>query len=356
MARCTVTPSRHTLLTAAAAAAGRVGTRQDFLADGGAGGEVEMEAEDADGCWEIVDGAPEVRAVDSADNSPASSSRSDAEECDAELELELDEGDLADGEELDGEGELRRSPSPTKSLAMRRAVRLIGEEGEGEGEGEGNEDSRRLRLERLSKDSQSAVAMDIRIGLKEPPKDSDRFQHLVEILGAETASEAFAATMRQEESGGVLSGQGQRRTPGGAFFELLKNFATEEQMRAINKFRKDKQRASARNKAVNEVARAGGLRPHRTAGHRGLASSTPGSRSPSGSAIAKKRERSPGTGGKRGHGDARRGGKKQQQRQLCAPNRQRGEHKGSRRLSVQRTPRAQTAPRQCSAEQGALVI
>ena len=331
MARCTVTPSRHTLLTAAAAAAGRVGTRQDFLADGGAGGEVEMEAEDADGCWEIVDGAPEVRAVDSADNSPASSSRSDAEECDAELELELDEGDLADGEELDGEGE-------------------------GEGEGEDNEDSRRLRLERVSKDSQSAVAMDIRIGLKEPPKDSDRFQHLVEILGAETASEAFAATMRQEESGGVLSGQGQRRTPGGAFFELLKNFATEEQMRAINKFRKDKQRASARNKAVNEVARAGGLRPHRTAGHRGLASSTPGSRSPSGSAIAKKRERSPGTGGKRGHGDARRGGKKQQQRQLCAPNRQRGEHKGSRRLSVQRTPRAQTAPRQCSAEQGALVI
>jgi hypothetical protein len=276
---------------------------------------MEAEAEDADGCWEMVDGAPEVRAVDSADNSPASSLRSDAEEArDASLELELGEDDLVDGEEL---------------------------------EGEGDEDSRRLRLERVSKDSQGTVAMDIRIGLKEPPKDSDRFHHLVEVLGAETASAAFEATMRQEDAGGVLSGQGQRRTPGGAFFELLKNFATEEQMRAINKFRKDKQRTSARNKAVKQVAKADGLRPQgRTAGQRRLPSSRPGARSPSGSAgIAKKRERSPGTGGKRGHGDAHRRGKKQQQRQPCAPSRQRGEQTSNRRHSVQRTPRAQTALR-----------
>ena len=145
----------------------------------------------------------------------------------------------------------------------------------------------------------------------------------------------------------MLSGQGKRRTPGGAFFELLKSFANEEQMRAINKFRKDKQRASARNKATREVENSVGLRLQgHAAGQRKVSSSTPSSRRGghgNRGGIKKKRDRSPGTGG-RGHVDAR-SGRKLQQRQPRAPNRQRGEQ-SNRRHSVQQTLRTQTAPRQ----------
>lgn len=296
---------------------------QDFLADND---EVAMEEAEGDGCWEIVDSAPAVRAVDSADNSPASSSGSgedgpNGDEHDSSLELELDEHDLEDDEFED--------------------------------ENLSDSDSRKLRLERVSKDSGATVAMDIRIGLKEPTKDADRFSHLVEVLGVDTARAAFEATMRQEEAGGVLSAQGKRRSPGGAFFELLKNFASEKQMRAINKFRKDKQRASARNKANKEVAKAGGLRTQgRTIGQRRSSACTPGSRRGRGS-IQKKRERSPGTGGNRNCDDSRPGRKKHPQRQLRAPDRQRGYHSAeNRRHSVQQTPRALTAQKQ----QDALVI
>ena len=273
---------------------------EEFLGDSGPAEEVEMveDEEEEDGSWEMIERVGEVIAVDSADNSPGSS-----------LDLQLGEDDLVAEEEEYAEDD-----------------EVEGDEG------------RRLVLERISHECDSSVAMTIRIGLNEPVKDADRFRHLVTVLGAEVATAAYTATLRQEEGGGVLSAQGQRRTPGGAFFELLKDFATEEQMRAIQKFRKDKQRVSARNKAVQEVVKSGGLRPQ---GQKRASSSTPGARSPSGTGGIKKKR------------DARSGRKQQQQqqqRQPRAPNRQRSEQ---RRHSVQGTPRPQTAVR---TQQGALVI
>ena len=271
----------------------------DFLGESGPAEEVEMveeeEEEEEEGSWEMIDRVGEVIAVDSADNSPGSS-----------LDLQLGEDDL-----------------------------IADDEGEERAEDEEGEEGRRQVLERISQESDSSVAMTIRIGLKEPVKDADRFRHLVTVLGAEAATAAYAATLRQEEGGGMLSAQGQRRTPGGAFFELLKDFATEEQMRAIQKFRKDKQKMSARNKVVEQVAKAGGLRPQ---GQKRAPSSTPGARSPvGGGGIKKKRDARSGRSG----------------RQPRAPNRQRSDEQSNRRHSVQGTPRAQTAPR---AQQDALVI
>jgi hypothetical protein len=296
----------------------------EFLADDD-GEEVSMETEADGDDWVMCDDTPAVRAVDSAENSPASS-------------VDSSDGGGSETGGADGDGSRVQLDLGADDL-----------DAGSESEGDEDEDGRReRRLERVAKGSDCTAAMDIRVGLEESPKDADRFRHLVDVLGAESARAAFDATMRQEADGGMLSAQGKRRSPGGAFFEILKNFATEEQMRAINKFRKDKQREGARNKAIKEVAKAGGLRPQSrgaTGQQRSSSSRAPSESSPRGG-IKKKRERSPATGGGNsgGRGDSRGGRKKQQGQGRGAPNRQRGARSNDRRRhSIQRTPRPASA-------------
>jgi len=269
----------------------------------------------------MLDDTQVVRSVDSADNSPASSEAADVG------------GDAAAGGE---------EPDETALQLDLGAEDLSEDDDDDDGERGERGDSRSRRQERLAPTSQTTVAMNIRIGLNEQPKDADRFHHLVEVLGAETAQAVFDATMVQEAAGGVLTGQGKRRSAGGAFFEVLKNFASEEQLRAIDKFRKDKQKEGARNKVVKNVTKAVG-------GGRG--GRTPAGGGGGGGGIKKRgRDRSPTTGGG-GSGDGRRS-----RQQPPAGGRQRGGGGGRRRQSIQRTPRPQAAAGQPVLEHRPLMI
>ena len=271
--------------------------------------------DEEEGGWEMLDDQQGVRAVDSADNSPASNAAQGEETA---PQLDLDAEDLGSDDE-DGESRDRRQERFGDSRAPV---------------------------------SQTTVAMDIRIGLSEQPKDADRFHHLVEVLGVETAQAVFDVTMQQEAAGGALTAQGKRRSAGGAFFEVLKNFASEEQLRTIDKFRKDKQKEGARNKVVKDVSKTarGG------AGGKAGAGGGRGGQTPAGGAGINKRGpkrglSSPTTGGSGGGGDGRRS----RQQQPAGGGRQRGGGRG-RRQSIQRTPRPQAAAASDLPEHRPLVI
>jgi hypothetical protein len=53
---------------------------------------------------------------------------------------------------------------------------------------------------------------------------------------------AARRTVEIERMGGMLARDGTRRRPGGVFFQLLKDNASSAQLKAINKFRKDRQK------------------------------------------------------------------------------------------------------------------
>eukprot|EP01047_Picozoa_sp_COSAG01_P062504 COSAG01_NODE_7960_length_2970_cov_1.416203_2_plen_209_part_00 len=53
---------------------------------------------------------------------------------------------------------------------------------------------------------------------------------------------AARRTVEIERMGGMLAQDGTRRRPGGVFFQLLKDNASSAQLKAINKFRKDRQK------------------------------------------------------------------------------------------------------------------
>ena len=155
-------------------------------------------------------------------------------------------------------------------------------------------------------------------GLEEHPKDQDRFEHLVQVLGAEGARAAYEATLRQEAQGGLRTSSehgGKRRSKGGAFFVILKEqFATEEQLRAINKFRKDKQKSGAKSKATREVFKGQGGRPSHVGGGNPKPSSNirkRGRGQPGGKGLQQRRNNRPADGrgnrgGGGGGGDSRR--------------------------------------------------
>jgi len=258
------------------------------------------EAEEAD--WELVD---EKMGVSSVDTSPASSAGAEqATEEDAQLAADV-AAQLAQGGD-DGLEELEEEEDEDEPREAR---------------------PRDGGLEREARPSVRSVASEIRIGLEEHPKDQDRFEHLVQVLGAEGARAAYEATLRQEAQGGLRTSSehgGKRRSKGGAFFVLLKEqFATEEQLRAINKFRKDKQKSGAKNKVTREVVKGQGGRQSHIGG---------GNPKPSSNIR------------KRGRGQP--GGKGLQQRRNNRPadgrsNRGGGGGDSRRRKSAVRTPRPQ---------------
>ena len=128
-----------------------------------------------------------------------------------------------------------------------------GEDGDEEGKSEdGGRDARQeppASRSGLDTTDPSQLAVTIRDGLSEPGHELERYTFIVMSVGMETAARVYTQTIQTEQAGGILTGDElRRRSAGGVFFQLLKAAATQEQIRAINKFRKDRQKQGALHK------------------------------------------------------------------------------------------------------------
>ena len=64
-------------------------------------------------------------------------------------------------------------------------------------------------------------------------RETGSLQKSIKVLGMEACQELLVATIHQENEGGLLRTDGRRRTPGGTFFELLRQVASKAQYREI---------------------------------------------------------------------------------------------------------------------------
>lgn len=71
--------------------------------------------------------------------------------------------------------------------------------------------------------------------------------NVIDIAGEEVANAVLKETLKVEEKGGVLAVDGRRRTAGGAYFTLLKQYVSKEQYKAIYK-EEEKRKRKQRNK------------------------------------------------------------------------------------------------------------
>jgi len=293
-----------------------------FLGDDGAGGGGDAALEGGESWADMEEDAPEDRDL-------ACAPQEEAEEADWELVDEKMGVSSVDTSPASSAGGEQATEDEDAQLAADVAAQLAdGDDGLEELEEEDEDEAREGRprdggLEREARPSVRSLASEMRIGLEEHPKDQDRFEHLVQVLGAEGARTAYEATLRQEAQGGLRTSSehgGKRRSKGGAFFVILKEqFATEEQLRAINKFRKDKQKSGAKSKATREVFKGQGGRPSHVGGGNPKPSSNirkRGRGQPGGKGLQQRRNNRPadgrsnrgggGGGGGGGSGDSRR--------------------------------------------------
>lgn len=93
------------------------------------------------------------------------------------------------------------------------------------------------------------LARDIAYKLRE--KKLNLVKLVIEIAGRDIATTVLGETLKKEKEGGVMTCDGKRRTAGGAYFTILKDFVTKEQYKEIYRDEtklKNKMKKKARQK------------------------------------------------------------------------------------------------------------
>lgn len=78
-------------------------------------------------------------------------------------------------------------------------------------------------------------------------RETGSLENSVRVLGLEACAELLIATIHTESEGGLMTSDGKRRrTPGGVFFELMKQIASKAQYKEVFK-EKTKEKNAVRN-------------------------------------------------------------------------------------------------------------